>query len=164
MKLMILLVFLLISMNVQAAGIGVSPSELVFNIEKGKKQQREVMVYNLEDATVNVQVNSDSPYLEFYYNGVIEGQGNDLVVIEVDGTDLKEGNHSGTVYITAAGQGSGVLLSVGAAVKTRVNVFQTEKIDWRMGLLTTLAVFAGGMLLFLLIVKFSRRSLLTIKT
>jgi len=164
MKLLALMIFLLVCMNVQAAGIGVSPSEVVFNLEKGKKQQREIIVYNLEDSPIQVEVDSDRKYLDFYHNGEIEGQGYDIILIEADGAMLEEGNHSGIVYITVAGQGSGVMLRVGAAVKTTVNVIQTEKVNWRMGLLTTLLVFVTGMFLFLLIIKFSRRSLFPVKT
>jgi len=83
MKFLLFFIFLILSVNVTAAGIGVAPAELNFNVENGKKQQKEITIYNLEDKEVQFEVQSNGDFLDFYHNGIIDGSGMEKILVAV---------------------------------------------------------------------------------
>jgi hypothetical protein len=77
-------ILLITVMEANAAGIGIAPAELNFNLEKGKKQQKELTVYNLENHEVDFNVYSNANFLEFSYNGIVEGNGMEKIIVEAN--------------------------------------------------------------------------------
>jgi len=142
----ILLVFVV---EVSAAGIGVAPAELNFNVEKGKKQQKEMTVYNLEDSEVHFDVYSKANFLEFFHNGIIEGSGMEKIIVEVNANKLKEGTYKESIYVTASNGASGIKLNLGTAVKVSVHVFTVDKVNMIVGILTSITIIVLGMLIYL---------------
>ncbi len=144
-----LLIMLLLATTASASGIGVTPAELSFNIEKGKTQQRELAVYNLGDSAFELDVTSDSDFLRFSHTGRISANGKGKVVVEADAKKLKEGVRSGSIYITAGSQSSGVRLNLGTAVKANVEVFTLKKTSAVTGTITSSAIVLFGLLAYL---------------
>ncbi|MBS3133064.1 hypothetical protein J4470_02960 [Candidatus Woesearchaeota archaeon] len=151
MKTIFLLPFLFLSLviSVEAAGIGVAPAELSFNIEKGKSQQKELTLYNLEDRETEFEVRGNADFLEFYHNGIIEPFGNEKITVKANAANLKEGNYGKNIYIIASSSDSGVSLKLGAAVKANVNVFTNSATNFLTGIITSASIVAAGLLAYL---------------
>ncbi|MBI2663859.1 hypothetical protein HYX10_00770 [Candidatus Woesearchaeota archaeon] len=148
MKLMLMLVFLLCAIEVSAAGIGVAPAELNFNLEKGNKQQKELTIYSLEDHRINFQVSSDAEFLRFYHSGIVEGSGSEKIIVELDSGRMKAGEHEETIYITSSNGAAGVKLNLGTAVKANANVADANKLNAAAGIITSLTIVMAGLLLY----------------
>ncbi len=149
MKLTLLfLLSLLLSTAATAAGIGVAPAELSFNIEKGKTQQRQLTVYNLENGEVELEAASDSDFLKVYHSGSIGANAREKITVEANAKGLKKGSYNGSIYVTAKNQGSGVRLNLGTAVKAHVNVFTTRETSAIIGLITSASIVLAGLLAY----------------
>ncbi|MAG15478.1 hypothetical protein CMO88_00280 [Candidatus Woesearchaeota archaeon] len=146
-------ILLITVMEANAAGIGIAPAELNFNLEKGKKQQKELTVYNLENHEVDFNVYSNANFLEFSYNGIVEGNGMEKIIVEANAEKLKEGQYEKHIYITASNGASGIKLNLGTAVKVNVQVFKINKLNTIVGILTTFAIIVLGMLAYLTATK-----------
>lgn len=145
----LLLITLMLATTASAAGIGVAPAELSFSVEKGKTQQRELTVYNLEGNDVGIEVTGDSPALKFYHSGSIGANAKEKITVEADAKRLKEGSHSSAIYVTAKSPASGVRLNLGTAVKADINVFTVIKTNAIIGIMTSAAIVLLGLLIYL---------------
>ncbi len=152
----LLFIMLLLATAASAAGIGVAPAELRFSVEKGKAQQRELTVYNLEDNDVDIEVTGDSPALKFHHRGGIGAGGKEKITVEVDAKRLKEGSKKGTIYITAKSPASGVRLNLGTAVKADINVFATPKTNAIIGVITSASIVLLGLLMYFAATRLNR--------
>ena len=146
---LLLLLLLLLSPSATAAGIGTAPAEINFSVEKGKTQQRELVVYNLGDSAFELDVTSDSDSLSFSHAGSIIANGKGKLVVEADAKKLKQGNYSQNVYVTSKSRVPGVMLSLGTAVKANIEVFTTRKTNAETGAITSTAVVIFGLLAYL---------------
>ncbi len=144
-----LLITLLLAATASAAGIGAAPAELNFNIEKGKTQQRELTVYNLEDAEVELEVASDSDFLKFSHAGSVNANGKMEVVVEAETKKLKQGSYSQHIYVTSKSRVPGLRLNLGTAVRANVEVFSTRKTNAATGAITSSAIVLFGLLAYL---------------
>ena len=140
--------FLVFAIEVAATGIGAAPAELQFSVEKGRRQQKELTLYNLDERSIEFEVRSGSGFLEFYHNGTAEPLGAEKIIVEANAEKLKEGTHTGTVYITTAGNPGGVALSIGAAIKVTVSVFSRNKTSFLTGVMTTFLIVAAGLAIY----------------
>ena len=149
MKIFFLFLFLVIlGVNVHAAGIGVVPAELNFEIEKGKNQQKELTLYNLENNEMKFEVNSNSDYLQFRHDGHVRPNEDSKITVEVISDNLDEGTYSEYVYVTTSNSASGVKFNLGAAVKTSVHVYDASKPDRLVGILISIAIVVFGVILY----------------
>ncbi len=143
-----LLAFLLLASCVAAAGIGVTPAELSFNIEKGKRQQRELTVYNLDDKELEFEAQSDAAFIQFYHEGVIEPESGSKITVEADATKLKTGKHTATIYITTKSNNQGVGIRVGTAIEATVEVFSHNEPNFLVGILISVMIVASGLAIY----------------
>jgi len=154
MKLFLLLFFSLIFITeVKAAGIGIAPGELNFNVERGRTQQKELTIYNLENQEIEFEVSSSADFLEFYHNGILEASGVDKIIVEAATGNLKEGSYNELIYITSSNGASGVKLDLGVAVKANVLVYSTEKANTFFGLIISISIVFVGLLIYFLATK-----------
>ena len=120
------LLFLFLASDVTAIGIGVAPSELSFRVEEDQTQRREITAYNLNEKSSKISVESNSNFLKFYYDQILEAEGSGKVVVEVDASGLKAGKHFGKIYVSLVESSETVAVEVGTAVDFEVEVTQRE--------------------------------------
>ena len=166
MKIILLLFFsLFFAVDVvSAVSIGVAPAELNFNLQKGKVQQKELTVYNLEDKETEFEVRSNADYLEFYHNGIIAAASSEKIIVEADAGNLKEGTYEEDIYVTMTNGASGVRFSLGTVIKTQITIFTIDRTNLFVGIMTSIGIVAGGLLIYLTnilnrIVAFARKLL-----
>lgn len=166
MKIILLLFFslFLVADAANAIGVGVAPSELNFNIQKGKIQQKELTVYNLEDTETEFEVRSNADYLEFYHSGIIAAASSEKIIVEADASNLKEGTYEEDIYITMTHGASGVRLNLGTVIKTRITIFTIDRTNLLVGIMTSISIVVMGLLIYLTnmlnkIVAFARKLL-----
>ncbi len=152
----LLLITLLLATTASAAGIGVTPAELNFNIEKGKTQQHELTVYNLENNEVELDVTSDSDFLKFSHGASISANGKEKITVEADAKKLRQGSYSKNIRITTSSPAKGVRLNLGTAVKASISVFTTNKNSVAVGILTSAAIVLSGLLAYFAATRLSR--------
>ena len=141
---------LLASLPVMATGIGVAPAELIFSIEEGEVQRRELTVYNLDDGPLEFEVESRDPFLRFQHGGAIDPQGSSKVIVEADAKLLKGGDHVGYVQVFRSNGLDGVQLKIGTVVKARVSVIPVDKASVIVGMALFFSiVILGGLLAYL---------------
>lgn len=143
-----LLLFLLAAATVDAAGIGVAPSELHFSVLEGRTQERELTVYNLNMAGATISAESSSDFVSIEKTAALEAGSSAKLAVEADASSLKPGNHEATIYLTTAGSAGGVALNIGTAVKATLSVIPLSRASILVGLFTSAAVVIAGLGLY----------------
>ena len=162
--LILVVVMLLMPIEIMAVGMGVAPSEVIFDVEKGSRQQKELTVYNLQEETTEFEVRTDAAFLEFFHNGMIEGMDGEKVVVQVDAATLDKGSYRSTIYITTFNHASGVKLNLGSAVKVKVNVFETNKNNVAIAVLVTIVTAIAGVLAYFAMLRIKTLVKMVVKT
>ncbi|MBI2141658.1 hypothetical protein HYU16_04530 [Candidatus Woesearchaeota archaeon] len=117
------------SQNANAAGFGVSPSNMEFIVEKGSQASRQLMLYNTNEEAAEFTAMSSNPETTKVSpeRGTVPGEGTTSITVTARGIKKnKEGKSEGEIVISFDNRNIDadreVSLSLGTAVAVKVDV------------------------------------------
>jgi hypothetical protein len=145
--------FLVVATGVAAAGVGVSPAELSFELSEGEVQQKQVVLYNLQEGDAAFSVYGGKMVSFLPASGVVEGRGSVAVVVEMNAADVSSGAYEDAFTAALAPDAGGVSLAVGSQVPVHVRVIDAGGVNFFVGVLLMLTIVAVGVGLYAVMIR-----------
>lgn len=116
------LFFILMTGNMAAAGLGVSPSSLKFIIDEGEEASRQLLIYNTGDNEASFRVESSNSGRLGISPGTVTIQAGGMAPIIVTASGTVVGKSLETIFVEADGKEDGVGLALGTAIVAEITV------------------------------------------